>query len=223
VPEPRPEFHLHDDYSLTPAYVLGYAFCALGRIEASTRVRGRRGAIALLGELLATLAAFRLADGLSVAEPLRAEQGVLSRHAASSRVGPDSAARIRAALTAIEDAVRLELRTRGADIQPASPPGSPSLRVFLGHAALARCPQALRAELTDACRALDAHLYTASVFHLHRVWDQLPGRAATAADARGVIIADPRMDPAVQCSRSDAIGLLGALRTRLEQQSSSPA
>ena len=185
-----------------------------------TRVRGRRGAIALLSELLATLAAFRLAAGLSAAEPLRAEQEVLSRHAASPRVGPDSATRIRAALAAIEDAVRLELRTRGADIQPASLPGSPSLRVFLGDAALARCPQALRAEMTEACRALDARLYTASVFHLHRVWDQLPGRAATAADAQGVIVVDPRMDPAVQCSRSDAIGLLGALRMRLEQQSS---
>lgn len=217
MPEPRPEFHLHDDFSLTPAYVLGYAFCALGRIEARTAVRGRRGAIALLSELHTTLADLGLAAGLTAAGPLRAEQEVLSRNPGSSRVGPDSAARIRAALAAIEEAVRLELRTRGADAQPAS--GSPNLRVFLGDAALARCPEALRAEVTEACRALDARLYTASVFHLHRAWDQLPGHGARATDARGVIIADPRMDPALKCSRPEAIGLLGALRMRLEQQS----
>lgn len=220
MPEPRPEFHLHDDLSLTPAYVLGYAFCALGRIEARTAVRGRRGAIALLSELHATLADLDLAAGLTAAGPLRAVQEVLSRNPGSSRVGPDSAARIRAALAAIEEAVRLELRTRGADIQPAS--GSPSLRVLLGDAALARCPEAIRAEVTEACRALDARLYTASVFHLHRAWDQLPGPGGRATDARGVVIADPRMDPALKCGRPDAIGLLGALRMRLEQQAARP-
>ena len=29
MPDPLPEFHLYEDLSLTPAYVMGYAFHAL--------------------------------------------------------------------------------------------------------------------------------------------------------------------------------------------------
>ena len=218
---PRPEFRLHDDFSLTPAYVLGYAFNALGRVEATTPVRGNRGAIALLTELLATMVALDLHTGLTAADPLRTEQAALGRRGTPARLGPDSAARIRAGLTGVEKAVREALRARSANAQLNSPPGSHSVRVLLGDAAFARCPDALRADVREACRALDAHLYTASVFHIHRVWDRLPGHASSAADPLGVVIADPRLDPALHCSRSDALTFLGSLRVRLELQSPS--
>ena len=141
MPEPRPEFHLHDDFSLTPAYVLGYAFNALGRIEATTPVRGSRGAIALLTELLATMAALELDTGLTAAEPLRTEQEVLIRNA---EFGPDwpgfrrtdpCGARCRRRGGACGTSYaggRCATRTR--------PPGSPSVRVLLGDAGVRSMP-----------------------------------------------------------------------------------
>lgn len=83
-----PEFHLYEDLCLTPAYVLGYAFHALGRLDRNARIHGRRGAQA--------------------------------RHS----------------------------------------------RVVFGGALPRQFPQELRWEISEACRALDAHWYTAAVFHL---------------------------------------------------------
>jgi len=216
VPEPRPEFHLHDDFSLTPAYVLGYAFHALGRVDENTRAHGRRGAVALLTELFATMAGLGLDASLAAAEPLRIEKESLSGNPHSPRIGAASAARVLAGLPTVEAAVRSELQARGADPQPVSQPGSRSLRVFLGQAALARCPEALRVDLTEACRALDAHLYTAAVFHCYRVWEQLPASTMPTGDAAKSIVEDPRLDSDLHCTRADAAGLLAAIRARLE-------
>lgn len=216
VADTRPEYHLHDDYSLTPAYVLGYAFHALQRIDEATPRHGRRGVVALLTELLGTITTLNLSMSLAAAEPLRAERDALSRITQSPRIGPVSAALIIGALAVVEDAVRSELRARGSDIELAPPPGSRTLRVLLGDAALARCPDGLRVDLTEACRALDAHLYTASVFHSFRVWDRLAGPASPARDDPACIVGDPRADRGVHCSRADAAGLLGAIRMRLE-------
>ena len=214
--DPRAEYHLHDDYSLTPAYVLGYAFHALRKIDGTTPAHGRRGAVALLNELLATMEDLGLAVSLSAAEPLRAERDALAHNRRSPQIGTSCSARVIGALVAVEDAVRAELHARGADIELMPRPGSRSLRVMLGDAALTHCPDGLRADLTEACRALDAHLYTASVFHSYRVWDQLAREAAPAPDAAVPIVADPRAEPGLHCSRADAAGLLGAIRMRLE-------
>lgn len=213
--EPRPEFHLHDDFSLTPSYALGYAFHALGRIDEKTSAHGRRGAIALLTELLATLTALKLDASVAAAEPLRIEQEALSRSRPRSRVGAASAAQVLAALVVVEEAVRSELRVRGLAARPVPEPPSYSLQVLLGETALDRCPDALRCEVTDACRALDAQLYTAAVFHLCRVWEQLPGSGVPAADSRELTVVDPRIDPACRCTKAEALSLLRAVRTRL--------
>ena len=111
--------------------------------------------------------------------------------------------------------MRSELHARGADLRPMSLPASRSLLVLLGQAALARCPEPLRADLTRACRAVDAHLYTAAVFHCYRVWEQLP-RSTMPTDAAEPIVADPRLDPGLHYTRADAAGLLAAIRVRLE-------
>ena len=211
----RPEYHLHDDYSLTPAYVLGYAFHALQRVDGDSRAHGRRGVVSLLTELHGTIAALGLTTSLAAAGPLSAERDSLAA-AHATRIGAASAARILALLPLVGDAVHSELRARGTTVPSSTSAGSPSLHVLLGNVALARCPVALRAEVNEACRALDAHLYTASVFHFHRVWDQLPGGDAAVIDARGRVIADPRDDAALQSSRADALGLLAAVRARLE-------
>lgn len=217
MPESRPQFHFHDDFSLTPAYVLGYAFHALGRIDRNTPAHGRRGAVALLTELLATMAGLRLDAGLAAAEPLRTEKESLARSPHSHRIGATSAARVIAGLAPVEEAVRSELHTRGADVRPHSPRASRSLGLLLGQQALARCPEALRADLSEACRALDAHLYTAAVFHCYRVWAQLPRSTMPMEDAAESIVADPRLDPGLHCTRADAAGLLAAIRVRLEE------
>jgi hypothetical protein len=216
VADLRP-FHLHDDLSLTPAYVLGYAFHALGRVNGKTPVRGRRGARALLNELFATLKAHGLDDSLLAAEPLHAEQESLS--GARTVIGAASAARVLAGIAIVEEAVRRELQVRGAGVRPAESP-SGSIRLLLGDVALAQCPEELRGEVAEACRALDARLYTAAVFHCHRAWEQLPGRAERPVDEQGVAVKDPRTDAALRCSRADAVGILGALRVRLEDQRS---
>lgn len=213
VPEARPEYHLHDDFSLTPAYVLGYAFHALGRVDGNTPSHGRRGVTALFTELLATMADLGLDASLAAAEPLRSEKDSLSR-SDSQRIGAASAARVIAGLAAVEAAVRSELQRRGAEPQSVAP-ASRSLLVILGQAAVARCPEALHADLTRASRALDAHLYTAAVFHCYRVWEQLPGSTAPVGNAES-LVADPRLDPHLHCSRADAEGLLRAIRVRLE-------
>ena len=219
VTEPRPEFHLHDDFSLTPAYVLGYAFHALGRVDENTAAHGRRGAVALLDELFATMTGLGLDASLMAAEPLRIEKESLSRGQAQ-RIGAASAALVRVSLTSVEKAVRAELQARGGDLRQVSQPRSRSLMVLLGEAALARCPGALRADLTQGCRALDAQLFTAAVFHYYRVWEQLPESTMPAGDARESIVADPRMHVDLHCRRADAAGLLAAIRARLEGDSS---
>lgn len=216
VGDSRAEYHLHDDYSLTPAYVLGYAFHALQRIDAGTPVHGRRGVVALLGEVLATMGDLGLTASLAAAEPLRIERDALARNAHSPQTGMSPATRVISALAVVEDAVRAELHARGSDITLVPQPGTRTLRVLLGDAALARCPDGLRVDLTEACRALDAHLYTASVFHSCRVWDQLAGAASPTRDDPACIVADPRADPGLYCSRADAAGLLGAIRMKLE-------
>lgn len=215
VNETRPEYHFHDDFSLTPAYVLGYAFHALGKVGQNTPAHGRRGAVAQLTELLATMTGLGLEASLAAAEPLRIEKESLARSPHSHRIGATSAARVLAGLATVEEAVRSELRTRGSDLQPLSP-ASRSLLVLLGQAALARCPESLRADLTEACRAVDAHLYTAAVFHCYRVWEQLPGPTMPASDAAESLVADPRLNPGLHCTRADAAGLLAAIRVRLE-------
>ena len=220
--EIRPEFHLHDDFSLTPAYVLGYAFHALGRVDGNTPAHGRRGTVALLAELFATMAGLDLHVSLSAAEPLRIEKESLSGSPNSQRIGGASAARIVAGLTAVEAAVRAELQARGADLPQVSQPPSRSLLTLLGEAAMARCPDALRADLTQGCRALDARLFTAAVFHLHRVWELLPEPTVPADDAEESIVADPRLHTDLHCSRADAAGLLAAIRTRLRGDSFHP-
>jgi hypothetical protein len=219
VAELRP-YHLHDDLSLSPAYVPRYAFHALGKVNGTTAADGRRGARALLTELIATMKALRLEESLAAAEPLRAERQALSR--ARAPIGAASAAQLLAAIAIVEEAVRSELQVGGAGVRTAESPSSLSLRLLLGEVALARCPEALRGELIDACRALDYRLFTAAVFHFHRAREQLPGPAEPAADGQGVTVKDPRIDMAVRCSRADAVGFLSALRVRIEQRPDGP-
>lgn len=216
VNESRPEFHLHDDFSLTPAYVLGYAFHALGRVDEDTPSQGRRGAVALLTELLATISGLGLDASLAMAEPLRTEKAFLSQSPHSQRIGAASAARVLAGLSTVEEAVRSELHARSADFPPPPRPSSRSLLAQVGEAALARCPEALRVDLLEACRALDAHLYTAAAFHCYRVWEQLPPSTLPIGEAAESIVADPRLDPNLHCTGADAAGLLAAIRIRLE-------
>jgi hypothetical protein len=214
---PRPEHHLHDDLSLSPAYVLGYAFHALGRIDETTPAHGRLGVVALVTELLATMAALELDASLAAAEPLRVVQKLLSHSRRSARIGPASAAQVITALAMVEVAVRSELRARSDIARTPSGRASFSLRVLLREAALARCPEELRWEVTEACLALDAHLYTAAVFHAYRVWEQLPGPAMLAPGELTCLVADPRRVPALRCSRAEAVNVLGAVNARLER------
>lgn len=213
----RPVFHFYDDFSLTPAYAMGYAFHALGRIDPRTHIRGPRGALALLNEFLATLTSLELDASLLAAEPLRLQQQAMLSRSRSSRLGPVSASEITGALATVELCVREELRVRASTADPKRRTTSPSpVAPHIEGSLFERCPEALRSELIDACRALDARLYTASVFHLHRVWEQLPGRTALAVTCGEPSVADPRVLPTLRCSEDDAARVFVAVRCRLE-------
>lgn len=215
MPEQRPEYHLYDDFSLTPAYAMGYAFHALERVDAGTPVHGPRGAVALLTELFATLTTLRLDASLSAAEPLRLEQEALSRSPRSARMGSTAAAHVVAVLPVLEAAVQAELEVRGMRARPRFASGiqSYSLRTLVGETAFELCPDQLRPELTDACRALDARLHTAAVFHLCRLRDGLTARSPRAT---GSMTEDPREDPALRCNKTDAVRLLEEILLTLE-------
>lgn len=217
MPEHRPEYHFYDDLSLTPAYVMGYAFHALERVDAATPVHGRRGAVGLLTELLATLTKLKLDASLSAAEPLRHEQEILARSSRSARVGPASAAQVLAVLPLVEASVKAELDLRGIPGRSRSSADmrSYSLRVLVGTTALEWCPDRLRPELIDGCRALDAQLHTAAGFHLYRVRDGLAGSPAARSSTQSTV-ADPRLDPALRCSRAEVVSLLQEVREMLE-------
>ncbi len=73
----------------------------------------------------------------------------------------------------------------------------------------------LRPELIDGCRALDAQLHTAAGFHLYRVKDGLAGRPAAKSSTQSTV-GDPRLDPALRCSRAEAVSLLQEVREMLE-------
>jgi hypothetical protein len=218
VADSLPEYHLYEDLSLTPAYAMGYAFHALGRINAKTSVHGRRGALALLNELFATLTLLKLETSLHAVEPVRVQLEVMMRRPRSSRIGPALAAEIAGMLASVEACVREEMRARGGTAGPPSAPAVPldRSRVLLGEAALGQCPEDLRWEVTSACRALDAQLYTAAVFHLSRVWAGLPDRSARVAGSEDFPVADPRLDLALRCSKADATSVFAAVRWRLE-------
>lgn len=224
MPDPRHEFHLYENLSLSPAYVMGYAFNALERIDARTSVHGRGGALALLTELFATLTSLKLEASLLAAEPLRVQQQAMARRPRSSRLAPDSAIAIREGLSVVESCVREELRARGARARPAAPPARPtdSVRVMLGEIALEQCPEELRWEITEACRAFDAQLYTAAVFHVWRFWEGLPARGAPALGSDDLPVANPRSSCTLRSDKADALEVFATVRRKLEKLASPP-
>jgi hypothetical protein len=225
MPDSLPEFHLYEDLSLTPAYVMGYAFHALGRIDRNARVHGRRGALVLLNELLATLRSLNLEASLLAAVPLRMQLLVMALRPRSSRIGSVSTAKIVEALAVVESCVRVELRARAVPARPPPPSAARAYhsRVVLGEATLGQCPNELRWEITEACRALDAGLYTAAVFHLHRVWEALSDGSAPTSGSDKLSVADPRIDLTLRCSEAHAASALEAVRRKLENLRGPPA
>lgn len=213
----RPVFHFYDDLSLTPAYVMGYAFHALGRIDPRTHIRGPRGVLVLLNEFFATLTSLRLDASLLAAEPLRLQQQAMLSRSKSSRLGLVSASEIMAAIATVELCIREELCVRASSADPKRRTTRPSRpQTLIDDLLLDRCPQALRDELTDACRALDAQLYTASVFHFYRVWEQLPVRTALAAACGELSVEDPGASLTLRCNEDDAARVFAVVRRKLE-------
>ena len=214
MPDAAHEFHFYEDFSITPAYALGYAFHALGRIDSATSTRGRQGVLALLNELFATLTSLRLEASLLAAGPLRAQQQAMASRSHARRIGPVAAAEIVRALAVIEVCVGEELRGRAGAPDRRSPSHQSGTR--LRAVSAAGCPHAVRADLTEGCCALDAQLYTAAVFHFYRVWEGLSPPPAPAAGSAALAVADPRRDPAVRCTRAEAMSVFEAIRGRLE-------
>jgi hypothetical protein len=214
----RPEFHLYEDLSLTPAYAMGHAFHALGRIDSKTCIRGPRGVLVMLNELFATLTSLKLEASLVAAEPLRVQQEAMVSRPGANRIGPVSAAEITSALLSVELCVREELRVRATAIDQKRRSAPPShAQALLGVAAFESCPEVLRCELIDACRALDARLYTASIFHFYRVWERLPGGNAQTVAGAELPVADPRGSPAVRHGQDEADRVFEAVRRRLKE------
>jgi hypothetical protein len=170
-------------------------------------VHGRLGALKLLDQLLSTIKVLKLTEALRASEPLQRLHQTLSLRRRSAIVGEEVAGEIAGLLLAIESAVLAELRSRR---DPRSPQDGDTM---------AKCPEALRFDLTEGRRAIGARLPTAAVFHLYRVWDALPGERVPAARADGSAIPDPRLDENIRNEPDDATALLSAIRQQLQRLS----
>ena len=217
-PPPPRHFRNYSSYTLSPAYVLGHAFHALARVKSGSVVHGKRGALALLDELFATLENLELAGTSAAAEPLRSLQGDLAAKPRPARLGDRLAQRIVEAVPDIEAAARDELRGRSTRRRPGKLTSASFLRKpeeLLGETAYARLPTALRFDLTDGCRAIAERLPTAGVFHLYRVWYGLHG---TSGSAPALPVPDPGGNASVRCTLSEAISVFSRIRETLEAQ-----
>ena len=210
VNETRPEYHLHDDFSLTPAYVLGYAFHALGQVDGNTPSHGRRGAVALLTELLGDndragtgrepgggrTAPHR--DGVALPDPAFTTDWCHIRGAPSRRA-QDS--RRSSALGTARARGRSSGRFATGIAEPAGPPGPGGTGAVPG-ARFARISSRPVAHWTRTCTPLPPFTPVA-------YGGASPPRRRPPWRTRA-------LDPDLHCTRADAAGLLAAIRVRLE-------
>jgi hypothetical protein len=202
--------------ALSASYVLGYAFHGLSRVRAQSRIHGKTGVLALLGELFDTLAMLRL-ERLGAALPLRLQQQELSKFPRSHRVGSAVAAEIGQVLPSLAAAVHSELAIRTDKTARARYRSvMPGPETFQRVAAELRthCTSQQQLDLADGCRALDQELPTAAVFHLYRVWEGFLD--SRNSDVLANQVPDPRKDAVVRSSMTEALVMLAAIRRRMD-------